>query len=155
MMWECCRLLGLQEAQTLDGSGPIRLGSCMLLMAHFPFPKLQNPVIVALALAQGVSAKGTGCRIVPSIAWMVELCPCLRTCPLMTLLAIPTEVLDMQNTMLLVCHDRHDFHCTKKTGNDLLCSDRIAEHAMPPRQLRRSLLWTGVLFSKQLQLQLR
>lgn len=28
---------------------------------------------------------------------------------------------------------------------------RIAEHAMPPRQLHRSLLWTDVLFSKQLQ----
>lgn len=79
MMWECCR--HLQKAQTqVDGSGPIRLGR-----QFFPFPKLQNPVIVALALAQGVSAYLprymyltylTGYRIVPSIAWMVEVCPC-------------------------------------------------------------------------------
>lgn len=84
MMWECCRPLGLQKAQTLDGSGPMRLGS------SFRFQSSKNPVIIALALAQGVSAEGTGYRIVPSIAWMVEVCPCLRTCPLMTLLAIPT-----------------------------------------------------------------
>lgn len=82
MMWECCR--HLQKAQTLDGSGPMRLGS------SFRFQSSKTPVIVALALAQGVSAEGTGCRIVPSIAWMVEVCPCLRTCPLMTLSAIPT-----------------------------------------------------------------
>lgn len=67
-----------------EGSGPIRLGS------SFRFQSSKNPVIVALALAQGESAEGTGCRIVPSIAWMVEVCPCLRTCPLMTLSAILT-----------------------------------------------------------------
>lgn len=44
----------------------------------------------------------------------------------------------------------HRRPCSGKTGSDLLCSERIAEHAMPPRQLRRSLLWTDVLFSKQL-----
>lgn len=91
MIWECCRPLGLQEAQTLDGSGPMRLGSCMRLMAHFPFPKLQKP-------GHRRPCTGSRCecrrywlsnRKVPSIAWMVEVCPCLRTCPLMTLLAIP------------------------------------------------------------------
>lgn len=78
MMWECCR--HLQKAQTLDGSGPMRLGSSL---------KLRKP--------------------------------------------------------------GHRRPCTGKTGNDLLCSEGIAEQAMPPRQLRRSLLWTDVLFSKQLQ----
>lgn len=66
MMWECCRPLGLQKAQTLDGSGPMRLGS------SFRFQSSKIPVIVALALAQGVSAEGTGYRIVrylPLLGW--------------------------------------------------------------------------------------
>lgn len=66
MMWECCRPLGLQKAQTLDGSGPMRLGS------SFRFQSSRNPVIVALALALGVSAEGTGYRIVrylPLLGW--------------------------------------------------------------------------------------
>lgn len=44
MMWECCR--HLQKAQTLDGSGPMRLGS------SFRFQSSKNPVIVALALGR-------------------------------------------------------------------------------------------------------
>lgn len=41
-LWEWCR--HLQKAQTLDGSGPMRLGS------SFRFQSSINPVIVALAL---------------------------------------------------------------------------------------------------------
>lgn len=44
MMWECCR--HLQKAQTLDGSGPMRLGS------SFRFQSSKTPVIVALALGR-------------------------------------------------------------------------------------------------------
>lgn len=43
-LWECCRPLRLQKAQTLDGSGPMRLGS------SFRFQSSKTPVIVALAL---------------------------------------------------------------------------------------------------------
>lgn len=124
MMWECCR--HLQKAQTLNGSGPMRLGS------SFRFQSSKNPVIVALALALGVSAEGTGYRIAPSIAWMVEVysspsscnsnCDdeekeCTYACDRISGISPNRQLLCPQHCCSLHGHISRTFHFTLKLQN--------------------------------------
>lgn len=90
MMWECCR--HLQKAQTLDGSGPMRLGS------SFRFQSSKNSVIVALALAQGVSAYLPGTLLaiesyLPLLGWW--------RCTLLQATAIATAMMKRNVPMLV------------------------------------------------------